>query len=159
MSEKWVMAEESLMKQICLFFVVLWPPIIFIKISLNSEILTPTHLCMRWPVWWQKVESYHRSKLLEIKSNKLDSQRNKEHLSPSQKSKQVIRDQSERNTLLFPLYLSIHFCDYYWATSGILNPSPNEGYFYDHEDQKHRPYCWDYILLYVQTLNTTSDEG
>ena len=27
----------------------------------------------------------------------------------------------------------------------------------DHEDQEHRPYCWDLLLLYVQTLNTTSD--
>ena len=25
----------------------------------------------------------------------------------------------------------------------------------DHEDQEHRPYFWDPILLYVQTLNTT----
>ena len=30
-------------------------------------------------------------------------------------------------------------------------------YCCDHEDQKHRPYCWDLLLLYVQTLNTTSD--
>ena len=27
----------------------------------------------------------------------------------------------------------------------------------DHEDQEHRPYCWDSLLLYVQTFNTTSD--
>ena len=29
-----------------------------------------------------------------------------------------------------------------------------ERYCYDHEDQEHHPYCWDYLLLYVQTLNT-----
>ena len=25
----------------------------------------------------------------------------------------------------------------------------------DHEDQEHRPYCWDLLLLYVQTPDTT----
>ena len=40
-----------------------------------------------------------------------------------------------------------------WPKEGKEGPMKKN--FCDHEDQKHRPYCWDSLFLYVQTFNTT----
>ena len=51
----------------------------------------------------------------------------------------------------WPEYFKRHFLTLLGRVSFIHIPNSN-----DHQDQVHRPYCWDLLLLYVQTFDTTN---